>query len=127
MPTAYYITDKSGSGYAAISGKFKKVSYKNQKNTVQTIKSGPGVIGGYFLYNPSTTETAHVQVFDKTGTITLGSTVPDLRFPLRPQATANLTIPNGILMTNAIKFAVTKTEDAADANATGITATWWYD
>ena len=50
-----------------------------------TIKSSAGELGAYHCLNPNDRPPAYVQIFDTSGTVTLGSTVPVLSLGLTRQ------------------------------------------
>lgn len=106
-------------------GGWSKVKYTAQTTTVQTVKSGAGTWGGYFIYNPNTS-VAYLQVFDNSGTITLGTTTPDMVYGIPAGQGANVEISNGVGMTNAIKLACTTTATGSTAPTTGLDMTIYY-
>lgn len=112
-------------------GGWSKVKYTAETTTVQTVKSSQGTFGGYFVFNPNTSDVC-VQVFDNSGTIMLGTTVPDMVFHLPGVSSggsgvaANLEIANGVQMANAIKLAVATTCTGSTAPASGLDITIFY-
>lgn len=98
----------------------RKKLYRNQTTTVQRVSDGPCVLAGWYFFNPNAV-TAFVQVFDTTGTVTLGTTVPDNSFGVPATGAANQLDGSGITFTNGLKFACTTTEDGSTANASGLT------
>lgn len=80
-------------------------------NTVQTIKDGPGKLFGLIVQNPNNAA-AWIQLFDESGTITVGSTTPKQSYPVPDDsgATVGATIlifDNPINFDNSIKYACT--------------------
>lgn len=88
-------------------------------NTVVTVKGSAGTFGGYFIYNANSS-VAYLQVFDVSGSVTLGTTRPDLVFALPAGAAANLEIANGVAFANAIKIAATTTASGSSAPSTAL-------
>jgi hypothetical protein len=106
-------------------GGWSKIKYAAQTTTVQTVKGSAGTFGGYYVYNPNAT-VAYVQVFDVSGTVTLGTTVPDMIFGIPATSAANLEIANGVNMTNAVKLACTTTATGSTAPGTGLDLSVFY-
>ncbi len=107
------------------SGGWSKQQYTAQTTTVQTVKSSAGTFGGYYVYNPNSS-VAYVQVFDNSGTVTLGATTPDMVYGIPPLSAANLEVVNGVNMANAIKLACTTTSTGSTAPTTGLDLTVYY-
>lgn len=93
--------------------------------TVVTVKGSAGTLGGYFIYNPNST-VSFVQVFDVSGTVTLGTTRPNVMFGIPPLSSANMEIGNGLNFANAIKIAATTTSSGSVAPTTGLEVSMWY-
>jgi hypothetical protein len=106
-------------------GGWSKVKYAAQTTTVQTVKGSAGTLGGYYVYNPNST-VAYVQIFDNSGAITLGTTVPDIILGIPALSAANLELANGVNMANAIKLACTTTATGLTAPGTGLDLTVFY-
>jgi hypothetical protein len=106
-------------------GGWSKVKYAANTTTVQTVKSSAGTFGGYYVYNPNTS-VAYVQVFDVSGTVTLGTTAPDMIFAIPAGSGANLEITCGVNMANAIKLACSTTATGNTAPSTGLDITIFY-
>jgi hypothetical protein len=96
-----------------------KASYLAQTTTVRVVKSTPGILSGYFIYNPNSSA-AYVQFFDTAGTVTLGTTVPTLAFGFPATSAANILINEGITFANGIQLAVTTTATGNTAPSTGL-------
>jgi hypothetical protein len=113
-----------------ITGGWSKIKYLAQTTTVQTVKSSQGTFGGYYIYNPNTSDVC-VQVFDVSGTVTLGTT-SDMVFHLPGVSSggtgvaANVEITQGVQMTNAIKLAVATTCNGSTAPSSGVDMTVFY-
>lgn len=76
-------------------------------NAALTVKNGAGHFGGYAtIYNPNSS-VAYLQVYDESGTITVGTTTPRMTLPIPAGAAANLEIRNRVFFTNTIKIAAT--------------------
>jgi hypothetical protein len=106
-------------------GGWSKVKYTAQTTTVQTVKSSAGVLGGWYIYNPNSAA-EYVQIFDNSGTVTLGTTTPDLVLGIPANSGANILDASGINFANAIKLGCTTTETGSAAPATGLTVNIFY-
>lgn len=93
--------------------------------TVKTVKASAGTLGGWFIYNPNSS-VAYVQIFDISGAVTLGTSVPVLSLGIPATAGANVESPNGIQFANAIKFACTTTSTGLTAPSTGLETNFWF-
>jgi hypothetical protein len=77
--------------------------------TKTAIKASAGQIYGWYFYNANAS-VAYVQIFNLgTGSVTLGTTAPDLAFGIPASSGANVEISNGIAFSTAITIAVTTT------------------
>lgn len=94
-------------------------------NTVLTVKSSNGVLGSWHCYNPSNAA-AFVQVFNVTGTVTLGTTVPDLSFGMATLTNGGLEFTNGVVFSNAIKVAATTTATGSTAPSAALVCNFGY-
>jgi hypothetical protein len=85
------------------------------------IKATPGVLGGYFLHNP-TAATAVVNVYDSAtaGAVTVGSTPAKLILSLAAGASANLEFVRGISFTNGVVIAATTATSGNTAPASAL-------
>lgn len=98
-------------------------------NAVQTVKSGPTTLTGYFISNVDNASTAScLQLFDQgsNATITLGTTVPDARLKLPGGGSANIGIPAGIAFTNGLRVAAATTCTGSTAPGSSLDVTLWY-
>ena len=86
---------------------------------VQTVKSLPGTLGGWYIYNPNAAVT-YVQIFDISGTVTLGTSVPKLSIGVPPGSAANVEISEGVAFFTAIKIAATTTAKGNSAPVSGV-------
>jgi hypothetical protein len=93
--------------------------------TVQTVDSSAGSLGYYYCYNPNTT-VAYIQIFDTSGTVTLGTTTPKLSIGIPGTAGGNLEWANGVSFANAIKVAATTTATGSTAPSTAIDCNFGY-
>lgn len=91
----------------------------NQGTTVTTVKSGAGELGAYHCINPNAS-VAYVQIFDTSGAVTLGSTVPVLSLGLPASDGGNLEWGMGIHFANAIKVAATTTATGSTGPGTNL-------
>ncbi len=92
--------------------------------TVLTVVSTPKVLSSYYCLNPNAA-TAYVQVFDTSGTVTLGTTVPKRSIGIPAGAAANLAGLNEMYL-NAIKAAATTTATGSTANNTALDCNFGY-
>lgn len=90
----------------------------NLGTTVVTVKSGAGELGAYHCINPNSAAIAYIQVFDTSGAVTLGSTVPVLSLGLPASDGGNLEWGMGVHFANAIKVAATTTATGSTALGT---------
>lgn len=81
-------------------------------NTVVTVKAKQGIIDRLLCYNPNAS-VQYVQVFDTSGTVTVGTTAARFFVPLTPSATTYVNL--GINMFNAIKVAGTQSSGGPSA------------
>lgn len=100
--------------------------------TVQTVKGSAGkLIAGWALNLNSTL--AWINCFNTTGTVTLGSTVPDFSIPLQINSTAangasdRWSIPGGWQFTNGLKIAGCTTDGGATTVTTGLGGAFFYN
>lgn len=96
--------------------------------TVQTVvASGPHVLTLVSCSNANQTATnfAYVQVFDVSGTVTLGSTAPNIFFYVGANSPGGSNQINATF-TNAIKVAATTTATGSSAPATALDCTFIY-
>jgi hypothetical protein len=104
-------------------GGWSKITALAQTTTKKAVKASAGTLGGYYAWNPNASA-AYIQVFDlASGSVTLGSTAPDLVFCIPPTSAANLEIANGVNMANAITLACTTTATGSTAPTTGLDIT----
>jgi hypothetical protein len=69
----------------------------------------------------NTNTAAYIQVFDTTGTVTLGTTTPTFVVPIPAGGAANVEFANGIAISSGIKVAATTTATGATTVSTGLT------
>lgn len=90
-------------------------------NTAQSIKASAGNLYKLNVYNPNTAY-AYVQIFDvATGSVTVGTTVPDYVVPVPAlgSATEDFAVPLGF--STAITYAATTTATGSGDPTTGLT------
>lgn len=90
-----------------------------QGTTVTMIKSSAGELGAYHCLNPNAA-VSYIQLFDTSGAVTLGSTVPELSLGLPANDGGNIEWGMGIHFANAIKVAVTTTAQGSTAPGSGV-------
>lgn len=99
--------------------------------TAATVSGSAGKLSGFSVMNTNTT-TAWMQVFDTTGAVTLGTTVPTASFPIPANSTAangagsNFVSTVGMAIANGIKVAFTTTPKGATTVSTGVSGTILY-
>ncbi len=98
----------------------------NQGTTVTTVKSSAGELGAYHCLNTNASTTAYLQIFDTTGSVTLGSTVPVLSLGLPAADGGNLEWSQGIHFANGIKVAATTTATGSTALGTNLDCNFAY-
>jgi hypothetical protein len=104
-------------------GGWSKITALAQTTTKKAVKASAGTFGGYYVYNPNAS-VAYIQVFDvASGSVTLGTTAPDLVFGIPASSAANLEITNGVNMGTAITLACTTTATGSTAPGTGLDIT----
>jgi hypothetical protein len=107
-------------------GGWSKATALAQTTTKKAVKASAGTLGGYYAYNPNAS-VAYIQVFDvASGSVTLGSTAPDLVFGIPAGSAANLEFTNGVNMATAITLACTTTATGSTAPSTGLDLTIVY-
>lgn len=99
-------------------------------NSAQAIKASAGTFGGYFYNNPNTAD-EYIQVYNVAfGSVTVGTTNPQLTFHLPGAASnsvaANLEIGNGLNFATAMSFACTTTAGGNGAPSTALDIDFWY-
>lgn len=107
-------------------GGWSKITAVAQTTTKKVVKASAGTWGGYYVYNPNAS-VAYIQVFDlATGSVTLGTTAPDLVYGIPAGSAANLELANGVNMANAITLACTTTATGSTAPGTGLDLTLYF-
>lgn len=102
------------------------VSSQTALTTVATVSGAAGKFGGGSFINLNSAP-AYIQVFDTTGAVTLGTTVPTYVQPIPANGTAAnglgfvFSISEGIIASNGIKIAATTTPTGATTVSTGLT------
>lgn len=86
-------------------------------NTAVSIKGSPGAIQALACYNPNAT-VEYVQVYDTTGSVTVGTTPAKFSVPLTPSTVTNVQL--GVNMYSGIKVAGTTTSGGGTAPASAL-------
>lgn len=95
--------------------------------TVEAVKTSAGELGYSYCYNPNTTS-AVVEFFNAaTGSVTLGTTVPNSFVELPPTSGQNAEIVMGIPFSTAISAAAVTAVGGSTAPSTGIDCTIGYN
>lgn len=73
-------------------------------NSAQAIKAGPGLLGGWYIYNPNIAVT-YVLIYNvAAASVTVGTTVPKMCICLPASAGANVEFLSGITFNNPAGF-----------------------
>ena len=86
--------------------------------TVQTVTGSAGILDAYFCWNPNAS-VEYVQIFDISGTVTLGTSTPKWSIGIPPTSGGNLS-QMAINFANAIKVAATTTATGSSAPGTAL-------
>lgn len=94
-------------------------------NSAQTVVGSAGILTSYYVYNPNSS-VAFVQIYDISGSVTVGTSVPKWSIGIPATSAANLA---GLRLTfaNAIKVAATTTAGGASAPSTALEANFGYE
>jgi hypothetical protein len=93
--------------------------------TVQTVAGSAATLTAYYCANPNTAA-AYVQIFDISGTVTLGSSTPKWSIRIPPNdGAANLSML-GLAFVNAIKVAATTTATGSGVPTTPLDCNFAY-
>lgn len=95
--------------------------------TVTTVKASSGKLGFVGCFNPNSL-VAYMQVFDTSGTVTLGTTTPVLSLPIYPGTNPQVQdMGFGTNFANAIKVAATTTATGSTAPTTSLDCNAGYN
>jgi hypothetical protein len=94
--------------------------------TVTTVKASAGKLGTLQAANVNSVQ-QYIQVFDTSGTVTLGTTTPVLSIPIPPGQSINIDFGFGHNFANAIKVAATTTATGLTAPPTALDANAGYN
>lgn len=92
--------------------------------SIVTVSASAAVLDGYYCANPGTSA-AYVQIFDISGTVTLGTSVPKMTFRIPPNDGAANLSQLAIGFTSAIKVGATTTALGGSAPATALDCNFW--
>lgn len=93
-------------------------------NTVIAVKLSAGTLGPVICGN-SNSSIIYVQVFDTSGSVTLGTDPPDWIVPIPPTNVGG--ISTGVAMLNGIKLAATTTATGSAAPSDGLDCSLGYN
>jgi len=95
--------------------------------TAQAIKASAGMLYGYYAYNPESAVT-FVHFYNiAAASVTVGTDSPLYTIQIPAGSAANLSIPQGIIFSNAgWSCAATTTAGGNTSPATGVSLTVWY-
>lgn len=95
-------------------------------NTAQAVKASAGTLGGWYIYNPNATA-AYVIIYNvASGSVTVGTTNPQMVLAIPATSAANVEFGNGINFTTAIAVAATTTGGGNAAPTTALEANFYY-
>ena len=111
----------TGSGGYSVTGS----TLTNTKTDIGTANT-PGIVAGWYIYNPNNVVT-YVQFFNlQASAVTLGTTAPAYSIGIPALSAANLMSPTGIAHTTAISIAATTTRAGSTAPGTAIDMNIFY-
>jgi len=94
--------------------------------TAQALKASAGQLYGYHMYNPEAAVT-FVHFYNvASGSVTVGTTNPQMTIAIPNAGFADLSLPFGITFSTAITVAATTTAGGNGAPATGVSLVAWY-
>lgn len=89
--------------------------------TEDAVKTTPGQVFGWYLFNLHATAIRYVKIYDATvATVVVGTTAPVMTIPVPPLSGANVFTDIGILFTTAITIAATTGVLDTDTGAPGV-------
>lgn len=95
-------------------------------NTAQAVKASAGTLGGWYIYNPNATATYVIIYNTAQGSVTVGTTNPQMVLCIPPTSAANVEFGNGINFTTAISVAATTTGGGNSAPSTALESNFYY-
>lgn len=104
--------------------------YGTLPSAATTWTSTPGKFAAWSLLN-TTTAPVFLEIFDTTGAVTLGTTVPSQIIPLPSNTTAsngsgaNMELTNGAKISNGMKYIFVTAPNGATAVTTGVSGSIW--
>lgn len=101
--------------------------YSGQTNAAKTVvKSSTGQLYGYDLYNNNAAQ-AYVQIFNvASGSVTLGTTVPDMVIVIPANGGRNVSYTAGVAFSTAITYAVTATRTGSGVMTNAVDINFFY-
>lgn len=95
-------------------------------NSAQAVKASAGKLGGWYIYNPNTSATYVIIYNVASGSVTVGTTNPQIVLCIPASAAANVEFVNGITFDTAIAVAATTTGAGNSAPASALEANFFY-
>lgn len=95
-------------------------------STAQAVKASAGTLGGWYIYNPNTTAIYVVIYNTAQGSVTVGTTNPQIVLPIPALSAANQEFSNGINFTTAMAVAATTTGGGNTAPTTALECNLFY-
>lgn len=101
-------------------------TYTALTNSAQAIKASAGQLYGYYIYNPNSSAT-YVMVYNVAhGSVTVGTTTPQMVFCIPATSGANLDLTHGIAFSTAMSIAAATTGGGNTAPTTALEAMVFY-
>ena len=95
-------------------------------NSAQAIKASAGKLGGWYIYNPNATA-IYVPIYNvAAGSVTVGTTNPQIVLCIPATSGANVEFSRGIAFSTAISAAATTTGGGNTAPTTPLEANFFY-
>lgn len=95
-------------------------------STAQAVKASAGTLGGWYIYNPNATATYVIIYNTAQGSVTVGTTNPQMVLCIPATSAANQEFGNGINFTTAISVAATTTGGGNTAPSTALEVNLFY-
>jgi len=94
--------------------------------TAQSIKGSAGKLGGWYIYNPNSSATYVILYNVAQGSVTVGTTNPQMVVCIPATSGANCEFANGIAFDTAISVAATTTGGGNSAPSSALEANFFY-
>lgn len=94
--------------------------------TAQAVKASAGKLGGWYIYNPNSSATYVIFYNVASGSVTVGTTNPQMVVCIPATSGANVEFANGITFDTAIAVAATTTGGGNSAPSSALEANFFY-